>query len=53
MYYLQAAVTYGGQLQLISIVEKMSYGGISWASTLYALSIMGFIVLAIIARIMR
>ncbi len=53
MYYLQAAISYGSQLQLISIVEKMSYGGVSWPSTIYALSIMGFITLAMIARIMR
>ena len=53
MYYLQAAIAYGGQVQLISIVEKMSYGGVSWPSTIYALSIMGFIILAMIARIMR
>jgi hypothetical protein len=53
MYYLQAAIAHGGQLQLISIVEKMSYGGVSWPSTIYALSMMGFIILAIIARIMR
>lgn len=53
MYYFQAAITHGGQLQLVTYVEKMSYGGVSWPSTVYALSIMGFVILAINSRIMR
>jgi hypothetical protein len=53
MYYFQAAITHGDQLQLVSYVEKMSYGGVSWPSAVYALSIMGFVILAINSRIMR
>lgn len=52
-HYLEAAVEYGGQLQMVSLLDKMSYGNIEISSTLYALSIMGFIVTAMIARIMR
>ncbi|MBU2559278.1 hypothetical protein KKA03_00105 [archaeon] len=51
--YCEAAIEYGGQIQLISFVEKMSYGNIEISSTLYLLGIMGFLVMAMISRIMR
>jgi hypothetical protein len=51
--YFAAAIEYGGQIQLISIVEKLSYGNIEISSTLYLLGIMGFLVMAMISRIMR
>jgi hypothetical protein len=51
--YLEAAVVYGNQLQVLSLLEKMSYGNMELSSTLYALSMMGFVILAMIARIMR
>lgn len=52
-HYFEAAIEYGGQVQLISFVEKMSYGNIEISSTLYLLGIMGFLVMAMISRIMR
>lgn len=52
-HYMEAAAEYGGQLQVLPLVERMSYGNIELSSTLYALSIMGYLVLAMIARIMR
>jgi hypothetical protein len=52
-HYLEAAIEYGGQLQMLWILERVSYGNIELSSTAYVLSIMGFLILAIIARILR
>lgn len=51
--YFEAAVQYGGQIQLYSILDKMSYGNIEISSTAYVLGVMLFLILAIIARVMR
>jgi hypothetical protein len=51
--YLEGAVEYGNQLQMAWILEKVAYGNMEISSTIYALGIMLYIVLAMIARIMR
>ena len=51
--YLEGAVEYGNQLQMAWVLEAVSYGNMEISSTIYALGIMLYIVLAMIARIMR
>ena len=51
--YLAAAVEYGNQLQMLWVLEKVSYGNMEISSTIYALGVMLYIVLAMIAKIMR
>jgi hypothetical protein len=51
--YLEGAVEYGNQLQMLWVLEELSYGNMEISSTIYALGIMLYIVLAMIARIMR
>lgn len=51
--YLEGAVEYGNQLQMLWVLEEVSYGNMEISSTIYALGIMLYIVLAMIARIMR
>lgn len=52
-HYLEAAIEYGNQLQMIWILDKLSYGNIELSSTAYVLGIMSFLIMAIIARVMR